>query len=481
MAIRRVALAAALIVAGCEDAPPGRKLASGVATGIAVQDGAVAFLLDARHADEAGVPEDLLVGDLWLDGGRVARAVSSQPGSYAFSERGELAALAEWRFREGEGELWTAARGRPPEQIAKIARAFAWSGDGSQLAFVGGDHVGVRGRQPLRIEAAQAIAWAPDGRTLAARTSAASGGKLFVIDVAKGRLVLRASGTSDFAFAPDGALAWLGAPPAKGGDRALRIDGREVARATAFAFSPDGKRVALLSTERRPGEASGDLFELARTPNARPELIAQRVSHFRYAPSGELLCLARFDLRARSGALTVSGRALAQRVQTFSVYGDRLLYLVQAPQKGDFRLELWAADLKGGSPPRKIDEGAYGWDVSPDRAMLFYKARCSGGPRSCSLFRLPLQGGPATLLADQVAGFDLSRDGSRILVQQPHRGAPRAVDLAVLPAAGAPPQRPPRLVESAEPGSRFADPGGRQVVYAIIAPGKSGVYVADVP
>src|SRR5207248_3965570 len=97
--------------------------------------------------------------------------------------------------------------------------------------------------------------------------------------------------------------------------------------------------------------------------------------------------------------------------------------------------------------PHRVDEGAYGWQLSPDGSTIYYKARCAGGPRSCSLLRAPFSGGAAELLAPNVAGFDLSRDGSRILVQQPHRGASRAVDVAVIPAVGSPVERLKPLAE----------------------------------
>src|SRR5205807_1081777 len=132
-----------------------------------------------------------------------------------------------------------------------------------------------------------------------------------------------------------------------------------------------------------------------------------------------------------------SPRELAQRVQSFTVQGGRVLYLVQAPQKGDFKIELWTARIDGSVPPRKVDDGVYGYQLTPDGRDLFWKARCAGGARSCSLFRAPADGSaPPQLLAANVAGFDLSDDAGRVLVQQPHRGASRAVDLAVLDAAG---------------------------------------------
>src|SRR5207237_3117320 len=96
------------------------------------------------------------------------------------------------------------------------------------------------------------------------------------------------------------------------------------------------------------------------------------------------------------------------------------------------------------------------------------------------LLRAPFSGGVPELLAPNVAGFDLSRDGARILLQQPHRGAPRAVDVAVIPAVGPPPDRPRPLAEEVDPTSRFSDDAGKHVVYAVVAAGRSGVFLADV-
>jgi hypothetical protein len=462
MAFARTALAVAL-VAACTDKPPGRKLASGIASRLTVRDGHVAFLVDAVHPDDRTIPEDLVAGDLWLDDRKLGSGVSSQPGMFAFSPNGRLAFLASWRFRAGEGELWTDAG-----QVAKAARSFAWSPDGSTLAYVAPGRVGI-GDKSLPLEGVQEIAWSPDGKRLAARTSASAGGKLYIVENMNAREV--APGTTDFAFSPTGVLAALGPPPPKGGDRPLLVEGKEVGRATAFAFSPDGSRIALFSTAKQPGEATGDLYRLS---GGKEELVAQKVSDWRWDAGGDLLCLARYDLRARAGTLVADGREIASKVQSFSAFGRKVLYLVQSPQKGDFKIELWGVDLATDKPPHKIDEGVYGWDLSAD--TLYYKARCAGGPRSCALLETTFAGTEKpVLLAPDVAGFDLSHDGSRILVQKPHRGAARAVDLAVIPSRGGPLQT---LVEEVDPSSRFADARGTKVVYAL---SKGGVYVADVP
>jgi hypothetical protein len=484
MATQRTAALALLCIA-CTQGPPGRKLASGIARGLVARDGAVAFLLDAARPADKSVPDDLLAGDLWLDDRRVGSGVSSQDGAYAFSPRGgELAFLSGWRFREGEGELWIASRGVAPRQVAKAARSFAWSSRG-ELAFIADDRVGV-GDRTVALAGVQAVAWSPDGGRLAARASAVAGGKLWAVDPRSGIAREIAVATSDFAFALDGTIAALGPPPPKGGDRPLLLEGVRVATATAFAFSPDGRELALLSTEKQPGEATGDLYRMPRSGGS-PRLACTRVASWRWGSGGDLLCLGRYDARARAGTLTVcppaaAPKELAQKVQSFTVSGRRLLYVVQAPEKGDFKLELWAADLaRPELAPRRVDEGAYGWQLSPDGATLYYKARCAGGPRSCSLLRTPFSGGTTELIAANVAGFDLSRDGSRILLQQPHRGASRAVDLAVVPAAGPVSGRVKPFLEEADPSSQFADDSGRRVVYAIVAAGRGGVFLADVP
>ena len=471
MPLARIALALALLTA-CEDKPPGRKLAAGVASRITAGGGHAAFLLDAVHPDDRTVPDDLRAGDLWLDDRKVGSGVSSQPGMYAFSAKGELAFLASWRFRAGEGELWTASG-----QVAKEARAFAWSPDGATLAYVAPGRLGV-GAKTVAIEGLQEIAWSPDGKRIAARAGASAGGKLYSVEIATMAPREIAPGTSDFAFAPDGALAALGPPPPKGGDRPLLLDGKEVGKATAFAFSPDGHELALLSTAKQPGEATGDLYRLARGEK-EPKLVAQKVSDWRWSPKGDLLCLSRYDLRARAGVLTANGREIASKVASFVADGKRILYLVQSPQKGDFKIELWGVDLAKDAPPHRIDDGVYGWQLQGD--TLFYKARCAGGPRSCSLLRTSFAASePPALLSPNVAGFDLSQDGARILVQQPHRGATRAVDLGVLQAQGAPPEHLKPFVEEADPSSRFLDASGARVVYALVKSGEAGVYVAEI-
>ena len=501
----RFAALSGLLSAACTNGTPGAKLAQGMAQHIAVSPGrAAAFLIDVAHPDDRAVPDDVLAGDLWLasfegKGGaqKVGAGVPTSDGAFSFSRSGDaLAYLAAYRFRAGAGELWVATAAGGGQKVSAEATAFAWAPNESALAWVAPGKIGIlKAGFSETISApaggAQSLLWSPDGKRLAVRSAAAAGGHLWIVDAQTGAKKELAPATSDFAFAPDGALAALGPPAKGGGDRQLLLeDGagapRALARATAFAFSPDGKDLALLSTEKKPGEVTGTLSRIVR-PAGEPRVLGQTVSDWRFTPSGDLVFLAGFDLRARAGVLTFAPeggepREIARKVQSFVVQGKRALYLVQAPQKGDYKIELWTADLASQTPPRKIDEGVYGYQLSTDGATLFWKARCAGTARSCSLLRAPIDGStPPLFLSANVAGFDLSQDGTRILIEQPHRGATRAVDLAAINAMGKPPEQVKPFAIEVDGSSRFADAAGKRVVYATITAGKGAVYLADVP
>ncbi|HKC60507.1 MAG TPA: hypothetical protein VKB92_10500 [Myxococcales bacterium] len=508
-ALAAVALAAVALAACTKGPPQGRRLASGLARDLIVAPGGgmVAFLQGAYHPDDRGVPEDLLLGELMLastSGDSAAQpvrgGVATIPAARAFSPGGEwLAFLAGWRFRVGDGELWLAGPPGAARKVANGVSAMGWAPSGSLVAFVAHGRLMVldASKEPaspsLALDQVQSFAWSPGADRLAGRAPGAIGGRVQLMEVrtARRREVTRAS--SDFAFGADGSLYVLGLPGAKGGDRPLSVlatfDGkpREIGRATSFAVSD--RYVALLSTDRQPGEAFGALSRVPRAGGAA-EPLGERVNEFRFAPGGDLVFLARYDALARAGALTAAApgkppREIAQRTQSFTAQGDRLLYLAQAPQKGDFKIELWTAPLDGSAPARKVDDGVYGYQLTPDGKQLFWKARCAGGARSCSLFRAPADGsGAAQLLAADVAGFELSADAGRVLVQKPHRGAARAVDLAVLDAGAMPPSGAAvkLLATEVDPSSGFVDARGRRMVYAAMAgAGQAGVYLLDLP
>lgn len=504
----RRAASLSLALACAAGATPGNWLSEGPARALlpSGSGASLAFLQRLEHPQGPGIPDDLYRGDLMLSRGR-ARAVQlgsgvpDLPGAVAFEPGGEaLAFLAAFRVREGAGELWVARPGSAPQRLAGDAGSFAWSPRGGSVAYVaqGTLHVVPGPGRPAAPDwsPVQGFAWSPDGSRLLARSPAQAQGRLAVLEDGKWRAVAPAS--SDFAFAPDGALAVLGLPGPKGGDRPLSLfepgsaRPRELGKATSFDLAPDGSAVALLSTGKTPGEASGDLSLAARAGAKAPRPLGTKVSAWRWSAASDLLYLARFDLRSRAGvlyALTKGAqqpRELAARVQSFSASGRRAFYLVQHPQKKDYTIELWTLDLGSppGSPqaaPRKVDDGVYGYQLSRDGALLYWKSHCVA-LRSCALFRAPADGSAAPVeLLPQVAGFDLSRDGARLLAALPHHGS-RALDLAVLDARG-PAHKPPPApaISSAEPGALFLDEGGRRLAAATSGPGRGGVLLVELP
>ncbi|GAC1337824.1 MAG: hypothetical protein NVSMB23_04780 [Myxococcales bacterium] len=508
------ALGCATLLAGawaCAARPPGQVLADGAARALVVAPGgqSAAFLLEASHPDDAAVPQDLALGDLWLwregeSARKVGSGVPSTEGAVAFDREGSAVAwLAAYAFRAGEGELWLAARGAAPRRLAARVASFSWSPRGGVLAFVsaGALHLvraagGPEAAPPL--EGINGFVWSPDGAHLAARGPGAAGGRLLLASADGAPPEELAKASTDFVFAPDGAVGVLGPAPKKGGDRPLTLvekagqQRRTLGRATAFSFAPAGDALALLSTDKLPGESFGDLSRLQRASGGAPQPLAAKVSDFRWSAAGDLVYLARYDLRARAGTLLVAApgggapRELSARVQNFSVQGRRLFYLVQQPQKTDFKIELWTADLSAApgsaqAASRKVDEGVYGYQLSPDGVALFWKSRCAG-LRSCALFRGPADGAGAPVqLAASVAGFDLSADGARLLVAQVHAGSAQTVDLRVLDARGAPADPPPPpLATEAEPGARFLDAAGRRLI-AVLAGPRPAVVRIDVP
>src|SRR5471030_2250858 len=330
-----------LAVLGCEKKLVGRKLASGIATGLTVQKNAAAFLLNAEHPGDPGVPQDLLLGDLYAgpldhEAKRIGSGVPSQPGSFAFSNEGyAIAYLARYRFRDGAGALWASRMGPGvPEQVGREVRAFAWSPVHAALAFVAPDTLSIRGAYELHLPGVQSIVWSPDGMFIAARASAVSGGALWLVDARHGTVRKVAEGTSDFAFSPDGVLASLGQPGPKGGDRPLFLNEQKIAEATAFQFSPDGKQIALFSTSKQPGEATGDLYKMPVSSVGTPVLIASEVSDWRWSSTGELLSLARYDLRARAGG------------EGASLHGLRQAHPVSGPGAAKGRLQAGAVERR---------------------------------------------------------------------------------------------------------------------------------------
>jgi len=511
---------ATILLSGCEEKQPGRALAQGLGRDALVAPGgaAVAFFLDASHPDDRAVPADLFLGDLWLADVRgqapafkVAAGVATTPGNTVFRPDGAaIATLGSFRFHTGEGELWAASSAGAPRKLADSAQSFAWAPRGEALAWiaqgrllVAADPLGSAATLPP-VDLAQSFSWSPDAQLLAVRTIGR--GRIVLLDAKGGAQRELAAESSDFLFASDGALGVLSRPGPKGGDRDLllftpkselfaggAVEPRVIGRATSFGFSPDGQQLLLLSTDSARGEAFGDLSRVSRS-GGPAQALGEKVSEFRFAPKGDLLFLANYDTRARAGSLMLapaSGaapREVARHVQSFQVApaGDRVLYLVQSASKTDFKVELWTAELSEhdgfSRAPRKIDDGVYGYLLSPDGSTLFWKSRCVGG-RSCELLRAPIGVvAEPVVMSLLVAGFELAPASNRLLVAHPHKSAARAVDLTLQDAFAPPPEHPPEpFATEVDPSARFLDPAGKLVIAPFLKGHAASVRLIELP
>ncbi|RSN12736.1 hypothetical protein DMB42_11155 [Nonomuraea sp. WAC 01424] len=182
--------------------------------------------------------------------------------------------LPDLRMRQDGRVLAVKRRSRlellDPATHRRLAGPVAWKGEGSAMAFSrdgtllaygDGDRVRVldvadgRERQAFELagkgaERADALAFSPDGRTLAVLPSRFERGlPLELRDLAGGRTrTTKVAGVGPMSFAPDGSRLLMGGPelrlydPAAGAVLPVGAEARLIGG--AFAYSPDGRQVA---------------------------------------------------------------------------------------------------------------------------------------------------------------------------------------------------------------------------------------------
>jgi Tol biopolymer transport system component len=163
-------------------------------------------------------------------------------------------------------------------------------------------------------------AWTPDGRALAVP---AGGDDTELVDVATGaRRPLLAHGGYDLAFAPDGRTYTFDGPGGVWlGDTASGATRRIVAGARGARFSPDGRRIAFLSTRDRNGSVevheappatAAELYVAGADGSHARRLTTTRAEEagpLRWTLDGRDIVFARFaDGRLTTRALTVATR-----------------------------------------------------------------------------------------------------------------------------------------------------------------------------
>jgi WD40 repeat protein len=197
---------------------------------------------------------------------RILSVGSDRILALAISPNGRLVAIAPY----GRAELWDMVAGTRLAVLAtgltahSSSRLLAFSPDGGKVAVAAGgrdvlvwDVAAEQGRA-IRVPDASfldAVAFSPDGRTLA--VNARSPGAACLLDVTEQRYtpVPGASKATDLAFSPDGRLLAVASPF---GSLHLHdaTDGRPLASllwhtgsATSVAFSPDSRWVATASDD----------------------------------------------------------------------------------------------------------------------------------------------------------------------------------------------------------------------------------------
>ena len=197
----------------------------------------------------------------------------------AFSPEGKLLACASeghWFGHEvmwvkgGEVQLWDVAAARRKRAIGKSRTektALAWSADGKLLAVAGSDHAvrlwdlaaGQPQRSVLRHKEVRALAFAPDGQSLA--SGGEDGAKLWDLRTMKVRQALRGDEVTSVAFSPAGDKLAAGSRSSvllydagSGKREAVLEKNASDSGVSNVAFSPDGNTLARGSNAfLRPG------------------------------------------------------------------------------------------------------------------------------------------------------------------------------------------------------------------------------------
>ncbi len=516
-----IALAlAACTSGGTKDGPAGlgRAVYSGPVRAIAPSpDGAwLAFLERCRQAKGQFLPPGTGNCDLRVvpaAGGtaaRVASAVTTLPHGVAWHPQGGvLAALADYDYSSGAATLVVQRPGGPPERAAEGVTFYAFvpgsrGGGGTNVGAIAGGRFLLAspyraGVQRLAgVERLTTFEFDPGwmtarGRPAALlRSAAAAEGRLFAVDGDVSRPSAVASATEEYGFAPAGGTFAFTVRTREGSELRLAAGGgraRALARGVrAFEFSRDGSAIAFIAGAA-PGR-QGDLHVAPVAAGGADRLLGKDVGEFRWAARAPRLAwLERYDARVRAGALGVGGPGLAPRVVAPSVSDYELsadgahVAILAATSRGGFSVDLALAELDAppGTKPLAIAEGVFGFAFSPDGRWLYYRTRCTRNGEACDVERVPATGPEAGAKPEPIAraakSFEFDpRDPERLLVGY-QRMDLVALDLAVWDHG--------KLVavdQAAVPGTaRFLGPDSRRLAYAVAAPKRAGVYVAELP
>lgn len=269
--------------------------------------------------------------------------VAAKVGDYGFGRGRQYA----FTTMDADGARLELAEARPasrPTPLAKAVRVFAFAPDGEAIAYVADAAPGKQGT--LRVRAggrerslarevgeflwargAARLAWLEEYDPRVRSGTIGAGG----VDVPPRKF---GKNVSDLEISPDGRFVAFLQHTARGGysvDLLLadvtapaETAPRTIAQSSfGFSFSPDGKWLYYRTRCERNGDAC-DLERVdAAAPAAKPELIAQGVKSFEYAPRAPgrlLLTWSRLDRDARDVGVWEAGRLV--KVDTYVLPGS---------------------------------------------------------------------------------------------------------------------------------------------------------------
>ncbi len=371
----------------------------------ATQDGRHLVFITSPTAAGPDVPDGILLGTMAAvpaEGGAVrtlGTGVSTLEGSYQLSGS-RLAFLAGFDLAKGAGTLWLAdldKPGEPPRQLAEGVTFHRFSPGSSFLAYVtdGALHLTdvSSGTDAVLDRGAATFEFSPDASKLLYRKPLTAGGGLFLVRLTPGKApfssapVQLAERVGDYAFSPDGRFVALTSRVADAGAPYSTLilpsdaPNRQVLageRAGSFLFSPDSAVLAFIANQP-PGMPSGDLFLLPLNdgtfsggdrPGTEPHLIGTSAADFRFSPSGN-------DLAVRQNYRNDKGQ-MWQEFQVVSVPEGKVRLHQKARPKTfisfEFssdsrelafirhnaeRLDLWRLSLAGEGEPEVVAPWTY--------------------------------------------------------------------------------------------------------------------------
>jgi dipeptidyl aminopeptidase/acylaminoacyl peptidase len=167
-----------------------------------------------------------------------------------------------------------------------------------------------------------------------------------------GRWIAYAISTPDVAANRSPSAIWL-APSAGGPPRRLTSGDM---RDSEPAFSPDGKRIAFLSSRR--GGSQVWLIDLAGGEPRQATAFPTGVNGFRWAPDGTAFVIASDVFPECADAACLAGRANAREKATVKArVSERLLFRHWDAWQDGLRSHLWRVPVSGGGPAVDLTPG----------------------------------------------------------------------------------------------------------------------------